>query len=90
MGRGGRGLNLPVALAQAAHWYGMEWLVNRAFWGTQDGWPDVRQFWWWYKAIGAGRAWDRLDIARAVSLTQADATDRQRAVLDEQRVAHGD
>jgi len=73
----------------AARWYGMAWLVNPGLWGTSDGWPDYRQFWHWYQAMGAGRAWDRLDVARAVSLTQADATERRRALDEEQRLAHG-
>lgn len=67
----------------------MAWLVNPALWGTKDGWPDYRQFWMWYSAMGAGRAWDRLDVARAVSLTQADTTERRRAVAEEQRLANG-
>jgi len=79
-----------VALAHAARWYGAGWLVNHALWGTRDGWPEYRQFWWWYRAIGAGRAWDRLDIARAVSLTQAESRERQRIVQAEQQLIYGD
>ena len=78
-----------MALTAAARWYGAGWLHNPALWGTTDGLPDYRQFWSWYAAIGAGRAWDRLDMARAWSLTQADAVDRRRAVADEQRIASG-
>lgn len=81
---------MPVALAHATRWYGTGWLINRDLWQTADGWPAFRQFWWWYRGIGAGRAWDRLDVARAISLTKADGPDRQRVVLDEQGLITGD
>lgn len=78
-----------LALTVAARWYGAGWWHNPGLWGTSDGLPEYRQFWGWYSAIGAGRAWDRLDMARAQSLVQADAADRRRIVAEEQRIASG-
>jgi hypothetical protein len=70
-------------------WYGAAWYHNPELWGTSDGIVPWREFWAWFQAIGAGRAWDRMDRARAIGMTQGEPAKVRQAWQDDHREAFG-
>jgi len=74
---------------QAVRFYGVGWYHHPALWGTRDGLVPFREFWGWWRAIQATRAWERLELVRAIGITQADESSRRRAITEDQGIAFG-
>lgn len=70
-------------------WYGVGWYHNPGLWGTADGIVPWREFWVWFRAIPAGRAWDRLNQAQGQALVEGEPTKARQAWQADHRDAFG-